>query len=319
MMTNSEDMPDLVTQFGKFHPELAPRDLRAWLQKRYKDETWPSAADIGEILERRDIIPPPGRGQPARPKTGKAYADATAPNQVWHLEIEARIATTDGQSYIPVAVTDGFSGICIRYDLTLTPDKNWIEKVLDSAFREFGVPATLRLVNDAPFVDPDEPCGINPLVVWLLRMGIRLERMPAGRVAPRERLRVDLGPQTDWRPLQRGLDYARHAHNAPRAKDYVPSTFKFPGARLTLEHSVISREAKIPKNGRINFLHQRLLISKALWGETVDIWEAEERDVWEVYLGRLLLAKIVGRPPKVEPVPWLRRAHYIEIEPWRTD
>jgi hypothetical protein len=314
----SEEDQDVVAYVAKLRPDLGARDLRTWLLRRWPKDAWPNATDIAAILERRDIVPPPGRGQPSKPRAGKRFAAATAPNVVWYVEVGPPIATADGKSYTPITVTDGFSGLCIRCELAVELDPDGLNRILESAFREVGLPATLRTANAPPFAG-EGPVGLTELAVWLLRMGLRLERVSPRKVPPKGPFRPALEVQPDGRVLQRALDLARREHNRARAERYAPSSLRYPGARILITRAPYNRDVKVDKNGRINHLGHRVLLTKALYGETVELTPVG-KDRWDVYLARLVLGTLVGRvPPRFEPVPWEQGPHHVELDPFYRD
>jgi putative transposase len=76
-------------------------------------------------------------------------------------------------------ITDAYSRFCIRCEL-VEPDALAVEHILDSAFRELGLPAAIRSDNGPPFA-AQGPSVLTSLAVWLLRLGLRLERITPGR------------------------------------------------------------------------------------------------------------------------------------------
>src|SRR3989304_2616800 len=224
-----EHVQDAVVATRKAHPRWGPRKLHAWLEERY-----------------------PGVALP------RASAQATAPNAVWCIDFKGKFKTGDGVWCTAFTVTDACSRYCIRCEVVEEAGHVAVERILDSAFREFGLPRAIRSDNGPPFAAPG-PAGLTRLAVWLLRMGIRLERITPGKPQQNgrhERFHLTLAletaspPKASARAQQRAFDLFRREYNEerphealgqkPPARLYEPPSRRYPGARIQLDPSPIS-------------------------------------------------------------------------------
>ncbi|WP_298812685.1 hypothetical protein [uncultured Roseibium sp.] len=57
------------------------------------------------------------------------------------------------------------------------PKSGFAFSVFKRVFKEFGPPAAIRTDIGQPFASPNALFGLSKLMVWRLRLGIRIERM----------------------------------------------------------------------------------------------------------------------------------------------
>jgi putative transposase len=267
------------------------------------------------------------------PTATAPFADATAPNEVWCIDFKGKFKTGDGVWCTPFTVTDAFSRFCIRCEIVEQADTVSVEHILDSAFREFGLPAAMRSDNGPPFAAPG-PAGLTRLAVWLLRLGIRLERIEPGKPQQNgrhERFHRTLEQEAARPPKlnaalqQRAFDLFRREYNEerphealgqkPPAHVYTPSSRRYPGALITISPSPIFHSEQVDRNGTIRWARRRVFVSTALYGETVEI-APDEGERWTVQFGAILLGAIdPRRPERLLPAPRPRKTNYLELVP----
>lgn len=169
------EMRDFIVQMRKQRPRWGPRALRAWLVDRHPGRQFPSASTFALILERNGLTTPRRRRRRRRvPQLAAPLGVAAAPNAIWCIDFKGDFCTADGIRCYPLTVVDAFSRYCVRCEALVEPTGRWVEHVLDSAFREFGLPAAIRSDNGPPFA-ASGPAGLSAVAVWLLR-----PRDPAG-------------------------------------------------------------------------------------------------------------------------------------------
>ncbi len=57
------------------------------------------------------------------------------------------------------------------------PAISTVHAVFEPAFKEFGLPHTIRTDNGTPFASPQALFGLSKLSVWWLKLGINIERI----------------------------------------------------------------------------------------------------------------------------------------------
>ena len=138
-----------------------------------------------------------------------------------------------------LTLVDAYSRYLLRAELLVEPTGPNVQRVLDSAFQEFGVPAAIRSDNGPPFAST----GAGGLT---MRLGIELQRIEPGKRQQNGRLeRVHLTleevvaePAANPTKQQRAIDLWRYEYNEVRphqalhmktpAAVFVPSKRHYP-------------------------------------------------------------------------------------------
>jgi putative transposase len=304
-----DEMQDTVVWARKRHPRWGPRKLRAWLVRTYPAREFPSASAMANVLKRRGMIEPRRKRRRRAPGASEPFAPATTPNAVWCIDFKGKFKTADGQWCTPFTVTDAFSRFCIRCELVEDPTGWEVEQILDSAFRDYGLPTAIRSDNGPPFVAPG-PAGLSQLAVWLLRLGIRLERITPGK--PQENGRHERFHRTladavasparaTPRAQQRALDGFRREYNEERPHEaldqktpgevYVASNRIYPRGLIATTSTAFGHLERVDNRGKILWRRRRILISTALCGVHVEFLPAHGTK-WAVHLGPILIGHI---------------------------
>jgi putative transposase len=143
-----DDVVDLLVKARKARPYWGPVTLRRWLINRGEDETrLPAPSTIGAILKRHGLVRPRQRRWRTPPSMGtKPSVEADCPNAVWCIDYKGHFRTADGQLCYPLTLIDGYSRYLLRCEGLPSTDERRAREVLESAFREFGLPARIRSV-----------------------------------------------------------------------------------------------------------------------------------------------------------------------------
>jgi transposase InsO family protein len=310
----SEHMQDVLVAARKRHPTWGPRKLRAWLVDRYPQTQFPAASTIGDILSRRGLTVPRKRRRRRVPPHTQPFAEATAPNSVWCIDFKGQFRTGDGEVCYPLTITDAFSRFVLRCEVVDDPNGPAVQAVLDSAFREFGLPAAIRSDNGPPFASRAAG-GLTALSVWLLRLGIRVERIEPGKPQQNgrhERMHLTLKrdtaspPASSRRAQQRRFDRWRHEFNherphealgnKPPASFYAPSARRYPRPLVQFHIGFGSRELRVERDGTIRIDRERVFISTALHGQSVEL-EPLDAARWRVLFGPVVLGTLDADDP----------------------
>jgi transposase InsO family protein len=122
----SDEMADLIVQARKQHPKWG-------------------------VLKRRGMTTPRRRRRPNSAGVAAPFGECGAPNDVWCIDFKGWFETGDGLRCYPLTLMDAYSRFLLRCEALLEPDGKHVRSVLDSAFREFGVPAAIRSDGGPPF------------------------------------------------------------------------------------------------------------------------------------------------------------------------
>jgi transposase InsO family protein len=303
-----ETMQDLVVEARKLKPKWGPRKLRAWMMDRFPSVAFPSASAFAAVLKRRGLIRP-ARRRRRGPVAGVTapFTECDEPNCVWCIDFKGWFRMLDGEKCYPLTISDAYSRYVIRCEALLEPHGPSVMTVLDSAFREFGVPYAMRMDNGPPFASTGAG-GLTSLAVWLLKLGIRLERIAPGKPQQNGRhermhrtLKLETKPEENLRVQQRAFDLWRCEYNEerphealgnrPPARVYFASNRHYPRKLITPEPQAFSHAVRVEKDGFISFHRRRFFVSTALKHLYVEL-ELVAHEQWEVRWGSILLGRI---------------------------
>jgi hypothetical protein len=229
---------------------------------------------------------------------------------VWCADFKGEFKTGDGLYCHPLTISDAHSRFLLECrGLHETRDRDvrpWFERT----FHEHGLPAAIRTDNGPPFVTKSAR-GLSRLSVWWLKLGINHERIEPGHPEQNgrhERMHLTLKaeatkpPSKNLSQQQRRFDEFRDEFNHERphealamqapATRYTASPRTMPSRLPEFEHPAHFRVRKVTSNGRFRWPGRHvILVGAPLAHEYVGCHQLDDQ-VWEIYLGPLLLGFI---------------------------
>jgi transposase InsO family protein len=242
---------DWVVAERRKHPHWGPRKLRVVLAKKHRGVNLPAASTIGDILRRRGLVPPRSRRRRTPPFT-QPFASCAEPNQVWCVDFKGHFRTGDGIKCYPLTITDAFSRYLIRCVALEEPTTESAFEVFESAFKEFGLPGTIRSDNGPPFASKAAG-GLSELSMWWVQLGIRPERIEPGKPQQNgrhERMHLTLKVETASPPAmsfqmqRRRFDRFRLTFNEERPHEALG--YAIPSSRYAPSPRPYPRELGLP-------------------------------------------------------------------------
>src|SRR5439155_22653671 len=304
---------ELIVATRRRHPRWGPRKLLAILRRQDPPRAWPVASTVGDILRQRGLVRRRRRRRYSVPYAERLAAYA-APNAIWCADFKGHFAVGDARCH-PLTIMDGFSRYLLRCQGMTRPLSAPVRTVFESAFREFGLPQTIRTDNGAPF-STLAAGGLSRLAVWWIRLGIRPERILPGRPdqnGRHERMHSTLKaetvrpPRSSFRAQQRAFQTFRHEYNHERphealayetpAAQYEPSPRAYPRQLPQPEYPAHFRVERAYPNGVISFRETQWYLTNCLAGELVGLEEVDENR-WTVYFGPVELGVLDVRNAK---------------------
>ena len=312
---------ELIVETRSSHPSWGPKKIRAFLLRRRPHLHFPSSVTMGAILRRRGLVKP---GRPIRrhrePRVELRTANAS--NDVWCADFKGQFRLGNGSYCYPLTISDRYSRFLLQCEglesTTLGPTKSAFEV----AFREHGLPVAIRTDNGTPFAASRSLGHLSRLSVWLLRLGISLERIEPAHPeqnGQHERMHRVLKQETT-RPAARTLlqqqerfDRFVDVYNFERPHEaidmrlpadlYTPSPRRFPAELPPLEYPMHDDVRTVHNTGEIRIDTQSIFISGAFAGERVGIRELEDGR-WLVSFAHIDLGIVeLGGTPEFEPLP----------------
>jgi transposase InsO family protein len=134
---------------------------------------------MGQILKRHDLVIPRRRKRRS-PPYAEPFVASEQPNDVWCADFKGWFRTGDGARCDPFTLTDNCSRYLLRCQAVTSPDHSRVRPILETAFREYGLPRAMRTDNGPPFASTTVR-GLSRLSIWWIKLGIIPERIDPGR------------------------------------------------------------------------------------------------------------------------------------------
>lgn len=285
-----------------------PVTLRKRLQVADPDSAWPSASTIGEILKRNGEITPRRRRRP-RTAWSPDRTRADAPNRIWTADFKGEFRLGNGELCYPLTILDGYTRFLLQCrglkSTAMAPARSGFE----AAFREFGLPEVIHTDNGVPFGAPSSVLGLSKLSVYLLKLGIRLERSRPGKPqdnGSHERMHRTLKgvacrrPRASHGAQQRAMNEFRMVYNEERphhalqletpASLYRPSERRYPAEIADPTYPAHFELRRVTKIGVFSWYRHQIFVSQAFHNETLGL-ECIADGVWSVFFGEFLLGR----------------------------
>jgi transposase InsO family protein len=270
---------------------FGPKKIRGRLLLDAPGEAWPAASTIGDILKREGLVEPVRRRR--RPiEQGRPATEPLTVNSEWCVDFKGWFRTRDGQRVDPLTVTDNASRYLLGVQI-VRPTHEEVKPRIERLFHEFGLPASLRSDNGAPFGSIGAG-GLSRLSVWLLKLGVepRFGRPSSPQDNGRhERMHRTLKAQTT-RPAsatageqQERFDAFRRHYNeerphealdqTPPAQAWRPSARPMPTRVDDPWYDADHEVRRVRPNGEIKWRGETVFIGEALAGEMVGVAERD--------------------------------------------
>ena len=300
---------DLVVRARKHRPTWGPRKLHTWLSERRPELPLPGSTAIGRILRQHGLTRLRRRRRQGG-AVGSRPGTCDVANAVWCIDFKGWFRTTDQVRCYPLTLIDAHTRFLLRCEGLLDPVGTEVQAVLESAFTEFGLPEAIRSDNGPPFASVGAG-GLTPLAVWLLKLGIRLDRGRPGKPQDNGRLerfhrtlKLDTAspPRAHRMAQQRAFDLFRREYNCERPHEalgmrrpatlYRPSPRRYPRRLEAFVPDIDIEGYRVERTGHIRWRRHKIFISTALAHEYVGLEPDDHHRFWTVSFGPIELGKI---------------------------
>lgn len=303
----SPEALDLLLELRRARPTWGPRKLVALLEREWPGVVFPAHSTAAALLHRHGLSRP-RRRRATTPAFAGRLTVAEAPNQVWCGDFKGHFALGDRKRCYPLTLTDDHTRYLLRCHAALRSDHTLVREVLRSAFFEYGLPEVFRTDNGPPFATA-APGGLSLLAVWLIKLGVRPERIDKGKPTQNGRhermhrtLKADAAtpPEQNRLAQQRRFDTWRTDYNEvrphqahdqmPPATVYVASRRRFPDAPRDPTYSSEIEPARVRTDGVLRWLDFRVPLTDLLGNELVGLEEID--DGWDIRFGPVLVGQL---------------------------
>jgi putative transposase len=304
-----------------------PKKLRVKLSEHHPALAVPAASTIGDWLRREGMVERSPRRRRC-PPYARPFAAVTGANDVWCTDFKSLplartggwFRTGDGRRCDPFTLSDAHSRYLLRCQAVARPDEANVRPIFEAAFQEHGLPMAIRSDNGPPFASPGVG-GLSRLAVWWIKLGIRPERIVAGKPQQNgrhERVHRTLKQETAMPPAdslpaqqQRFEAFcALYNHERPHealgqqtpASLYQPSPRPYPQRLDDPSYGGDVAVRRVRSNGQIKWAGELIFVGEALIGEPVGVVETEDGD-WLVRYADVELGYVHPQRRRLSPRP----------------
>jgi transposase InsO family protein len=310
------ELEELIVAERREHPTWGPRKIKEVLERRLGHRL-PSHGGVGAVLKRAGLVT--ARKQRSRHAPRPTSLRATAsPNEVWCIDYKGQFRLGDRTYCYPLTITDHYSRYVLACEGMAAISDAAAREVCEEVFSERGIPAVIRSDNGTPFASRGLG-GLTRLSVYLLRLGIALERIRPSHPEENgrhERMHRTLKAETT-RPARANLlqqqerfDEWVHTFNCERPHEalgmkrpmdvHVDSARALPTVLPELTYPTHDDVVRVTRSGQIYVPRiGTVSLNIALTGQDVGIRE-ESDGRWLVTFGSLDLG-LVERDGRITP------------------
>jgi transposase InsO family protein len=321
----SEAVEAAILAVRSRHATWGAKKILAKLREGEPKKTWPCLSTVSALLDRHGLVRRRRWRRHVPPMT-TALSASVAPNDTWGIDFKGWFRTGDGRRCDPLSLSDLATRLVLRLQVVAALDGETVWRLLEAAFREYGLPLALRSDNGPPFAGTGAG-GLSWLAVQVIKAGVMPERIALGRPQQNgrhERMHLTLQQETasppaaSLRAQQRRFDAFRREFNeerphealglVPPARLYVASPRLYSGVLREPEYAADHEVRRVRSNGEIKWGGGLLFISSALVGEPVGLQPIDDGR-WLVRFGPVELGtldaagKFVARRAGARPRP----------------
>jgi putative transposase len=288
---------NLILQLKEKHSSWGAQKIRDKIRLLHHSIQLPAISTVHAVLDRHGLV---SSGRKKRYKAeGTTLSNATRPNDLWCADYKGEFMLADQRYCYPLTITDFASRYLLCCDALGTTKEMFAFTVFERAFKDFGLPLSIRTDNGVPFASASAFFGLSKLSVWWLRLGIGIERIKPGNPQQNgrhERMHLTLKKEATKPPArnllqqQEKFDRFIEYYNDERPHQslngrcpgqlYRPSTRPYTGLG-ELEYPLHDRTITVTQCGRICIGRRKINLSLVFAGQNVGIKEIAEK-IWLV-------------------------------------
>jgi transposase InsO family protein len=308
-----------IVQLKYAHASWGAKKLHGHLWAKNKGVLWPAVSTFGEILRRKGLSTPQ-RKRLRVPLYSQPFQKVEGANQLWCADFKGWFLTGKGERVDPLTMTDAHSRYLLRCQDVEKTDTEHVQAIFAAAFREYGLPQTIRTDNGAPFASR-AIAGISRLSIYWMKLGIRPERIKPGHPEQNgrhERMHRTLKAETAKPPAagrrgqQKAFDRFRQQYNQERphealeqqtpASCYQSSPRTYPDRVPEPQYDSNMKAKRIYPDGTFFWKGTQVFISKTLGGESIGLEPLDDR-YWKVHFATFPLARFDSHKLILQPMP----------------
>ena len=278
-------------------PSWGAPKIRERMRRLYPDIHSPAVSTVHAVLDRHGLVK--RRGRRRNKATGTALSPGSQPNDLWCADYKGEFKLADKRYCYPLTITDHASRYVIACEALHTTKEVYAFTVFERAFKDFGMPRSIRTDNGVPFASPNALFNLSRLSVWWLRLGIQIERIKPGHPEQNgrhERMHLTLKLETT-KPagdnfLQQQARFDDFVDYFNNERPHQALDMQYPAERYTsssrtynglpeLDYPFHDKAATVTTCGRLCFNRQKINLSQVFAGQTVGIKQTDDK-IWLV-------------------------------------
>lgn len=295
----------------------APK-IREKIIRKYPDVKTPAISTIHAVLDRHGLVKH-RKGRKRYKNKGTVLSHVKHPNELWCADYKGEFMMGNRQYCYPLTITDYSSRYLISCDALSSTKEDFAFEVFTKAFKEYGLPKTVRTDNGCPFASAQSFYKLTKLSVWWMRLGIQVERIQPGcpqHNGRHERMHLTLKQETTRPPRenliaqQEEFDKFTRIYNTERPHQGIKNKYptevyrRSPRELKSLEplyYPFHDQTITVSQCGRICTRGFKVNLSRAFAGQQVGIKEMED-NIWVVSFLDYDLGYFDDKSHRVEPV-----------------
>ncbi|MFM2483480.1 DDE-type integrase/transposase/recombinase, partial [Celerinatantimonas sp. YJH-8] len=249
--------PDKIVQrllaLKRNHPHWGPKKINDLFQLKYPRLHCPADSTTGCILKKAGLVKPRKHRQWIPPYPNE-LTRSSQPNDVWNIDFKGQAPLGDGQWCYPLTVTDDYSRYLLAVDALLSTRSPDVKAALERLFHANGLPDVLKSDNGYPFASKGLG-GLSQLSIWLVKLGIRPERITKGKPTENgrhERMHKTLKAET-MQPMQLTQRAQQARFNQFRAEYNHWRSHEALGRKRPVEVYQHSHRRYVPNRYEVNY------------------------------------------------------------------
>ena len=298
------------------YPNWGAPKIAEKLKRLFPDIQHPAISTIHVILDRHGLVKKRKKRR-YKPK-GTEFAEHVRVNDLWCCDFKGEFRLGNKKYCYPLTITDYHSRYLIACEGLESTKEAGAFAVFEAAFKEFGLPKTIRSDNGIPFSCTNALHGLSKLSVWWLRLGIAIERIKPGNPQQNGRhermhrtLKQEAAKPAAFNLLQQQekLDRFVHVYNNERPHEGIankyPGELYTPSARIykglpDIDYLFADRVITVTKCGRICIGKKKINLSTVFAGQKVGITQVDDK-IWLVHFMNYELGYFDMDSARVEP------------------
>lgn len=286
--TTSEEIIQEIVETKLVFPLWGSKKIIAKLSRDNPDKDYPCSSTAQHWLDVYGMVKKRKKRYKVPPYT-KPFAKSVSSNKSWSMDYKGQFKLGNGQYCYPLTLVDNYSRflfLCVGLPSTNYADaRKWLEW----AFREYGLPDTIRSDNGSPFAAAG-PTGLTKLAAWFIQLGITHERIDLGHPEQNGRLErlhrtlkdhIKGSVKATMSDMQTSLNKFRDEYNRVRpheslgfntpSETHKNSLRKYPVRISPPEYDLDLLVRKVQRYGHISHDWKEYMISRSLQGEYVGL------------------------------------------------